>query len=299
MNIAFRTDSSFTIGTGHVHRCLNLARKFKKKKSKCYFFTNDYPGNINKLIQYEFYRFKLSTKLTKNFYTNDQNIIDANLTIKFIKKLNINLIFVDNYLIKEGWEKKVSKHAKIVLISDFIDRRSYCNYYLNYNIFCENQPISKNIIKDCIKLIGPDYLISKDFSYLKKKKIKKKITVFMGGIDTKNYTEKLISILSDKIFLKFQKVIIIGVKNTKIKLLINQIKKLKNFKFIIGNKKNLYPYFINSKLIITGLGTSMYEHLVLGLRSIVIIQNNLQKKVMKNLSLINSIKCLLVHLISF
>lgn len=31
MNIAFRVDSSFTIGTGHVHRCLNLAREFKKK----------------------------------------------------------------------------------------------------------------------------------------------------------------------------------------------------------------------------------------------------------------------------
>ena len=52
MNIAFRTDSSFSIGTGHIHRCLNIARKFKKKKTKCYFFTNDYPGNINKLISY-------------------------------------------------------------------------------------------------------------------------------------------------------------------------------------------------------------------------------------------------------
>ena len=38
MNIAFRTDSSFKLGTGHIHRCLSLAREFKKKKVNCYFF---------------------------------------------------------------------------------------------------------------------------------------------------------------------------------------------------------------------------------------------------------------------
>ena len=37
MNIAFRTDSSFSIGTGHIHRCLNIARKFKKKKQNAIF----------------------------------------------------------------------------------------------------------------------------------------------------------------------------------------------------------------------------------------------------------------------
>ena len=62
MNIAFRTDSSFTAGTGHVHRCLNLARKFKKKKIKCYFFSNDYPGNINNLVKKEFDLYNLSIK---------------------------------------------------------------------------------------------------------------------------------------------------------------------------------------------------------------------------------------------
>jgi len=290
MNIGFRTDSSFTIGTGHVHRCLSLARKFKKKNIKCYFFTNDYSGNINELIRNEFKHFKLSTKLSKNYYSKNQNIIDADSTIKFIKKLNIDLIFLDSYLIDKNWEKKISKFCKIVLISDFLERRSYCNFYLNYNIFSENLTISKNLNNDCIKLIGTDYLILKDLPNLKNKKIEKKITIFMGGVDTKNYTGKLISIFSDKLFLKFKKVIVIGEKNKKIKLLIKQLKNLKNFEFFIGNKKNLYSFFSNSKLVVTSLGTSMYEHLTLGLNSIVIVQNKLQQKVMKNLSLINLIK---------
>ena len=50
MNIGFRVDSSYKIGTGHIHRCLNLAKEFKKKKRKCFFFTKNFPGNVNNLI---------------------------------------------------------------------------------------------------------------------------------------------------------------------------------------------------------------------------------------------------------
>ena len=36
MNIGFRVDSSYKIGTGHIHRCLNLAKEFKKKKENVF-----------------------------------------------------------------------------------------------------------------------------------------------------------------------------------------------------------------------------------------------------------------------
>jgi UDP-2,4-diacetamido-2,4,6-trideoxy-beta-L-altropyranose hydrolase len=290
MNIAFRTDSSFTIGTGHVHRCLNLAREFKKKNIKCYFFTNEYPGNINILIKNEFDLVRLSTKYSKDFYSKKQNIIDSKSSIKLIKKLKIDLIFLDNYLINENWEKNVSKFCKIVFLSDFINRKSFCNYYLNYNTPYENNYISRNLLNPkCKKLIGANYSIIKDLPNLKKKKIEKKITIFMGGVDSKNFTSRLINILSDKLFFKFEKIIVIGVKNKRVNIIANQIKNLRNFKIVIGNKKNLYSSFANSKLVITSVGTSMYEHFALGLNSIVIAQNKLQKKVISSLSVLNLI----------
>ena len=56
------------------------------------FFLNDFSGNINNLVEKEF---KIFTYPNKNFnYSNQKlNLLDANLTIKFIKKLNIDLIF--------------------------------------------------------------------------------------------------------------------------------------------------------------------------------------------------------------
>ena len=289
MNIAFRTDSSYTIGTGHIHRCLNIARKFKKKKSKCFFFVNDYPGNINKIIQKEFALFNLSTNYSQYSYSHKSNIYDANLTVKLIKKLNIDLLFIDNYLIQEKWEEKVSKFCKIVFISDYLDRKSHCNFYINYNVPYENISTSKNLNQTCKKLIGTDYTIIKKLPNLKKKSLKKKIVVFMGGVDTNNFTKKIISILSDRVFIDFEKVIIIGIRNKNKQSIFKQVKNLKNFNILNGDKKNLYDTFSNSTLIITGASTSMYEHLALGLNSIVIAQNKLQNKILNKLSELNLI----------
>ena len=83
--------------------------------------------------------------------------------------------------------------------------------------------------------------------------------------------------------------IVIGVQNKRKNQIINQIKNLKNFQAVLGNKDNLYSFFLNSKLVITSVGMSMYEHFTLGLNSIVIPQNKLQKKVINNLSSINLI----------
>lgn len=111
----------------------------------------------------------------------------------------------------------------------------------------------------------------------------------MGGVDTKNFTKKLVDTLSDKLFDTFEKNIIIGVRNQNANHIKKQVNNFKNFKIIKGNMKNLFSIFSNSKLVITGVSTSMHEHLVLGLNSIVIPQNKLQNRIISNLSLLNLI----------
>ena len=73
MNVAFRSDSSFEIGTGHIHRCISIAREFKKKKSRVFFFAHEYKGNINNLIQEEFKLLKLPIQKNKNISKKKTN----------------------------------------------------------------------------------------------------------------------------------------------------------------------------------------------------------------------------------
>ena len=49
MTIIFRVDSSYKIGTGHIYRCLNLAKNLKSEE--VIFFCKNLKGNINSLIK--------------------------------------------------------------------------------------------------------------------------------------------------------------------------------------------------------------------------------------------------------
>ena len=53
MNIAFRTDASLEIGTGHVMRCLTLAHALRDAGMYCKFITRAHPGNMAERIATE------------------------------------------------------------------------------------------------------------------------------------------------------------------------------------------------------------------------------------------------------
>ena len=51
MRVVFRTDASLEISSGHVMRCLSLARKMKKDASfDIQFVCRNFEGNLNDLI---------------------------------------------------------------------------------------------------------------------------------------------------------------------------------------------------------------------------------------------------------
>ena len=46
MRIAFHTDASLKIGTGHVMRCLTLADKLRERGSECHFICRQHKGHM-------------------------------------------------------------------------------------------------------------------------------------------------------------------------------------------------------------------------------------------------------------
>lgn len=106
----------------------------------------------------------------------------------------------------------------------------------------------------------------------------------MGGIDTKRYTQKIINVLKEKKFKDYNILIVVGDKNRNKNVIKKETKKYKNFVTVSGNKKSLFNYFENSNLVISNAGTSMYEHMTMGLKSLIIPQSSLQKKICKKLA---------------
>ena len=56
MKIAFRTDASLQIGSGHVMRCLTLADALTAQGAQCHFISRAHHGHLLELIRQRGYK---------------------------------------------------------------------------------------------------------------------------------------------------------------------------------------------------------------------------------------------------
>lgn len=190
MNILFRTDSSFKIGTGHIMRDIVLAKKYKK--DTIYFAVQDLEGNINSKIVESGFDIKI-------LQSNSISELD-----KLIKKLNIDMIVFDHYDIDFNFEKNIKTSNPNVRILSFDDtyQRHECDILLNHNINADPKKYKGLVPKWCEIRCGSKYTLLREEFYKEKKKkrkkyrnIKKSIFIAMGGADHSHVNIKILKVL--------------------------------------------------------------------------------------------------------
>ena len=62
MTFIFRSDSAEFIGSGHIRRCLNIAKEIKTRGIESIFICNSHEGNINREIRRNFKVLELPKK---------------------------------------------------------------------------------------------------------------------------------------------------------------------------------------------------------------------------------------------
>ena len=266
----FRVDSSYLTASGHLVRCQRLAQIFQKKY-EVIFLVNKFKGNFNFIIK-KFKKIYLDHNNEKNL--NSKN--DSRKTIKILKRYNgKKILFVDNYNLNFTWHKKVRKHVdKLVCINDYL-KKNYCDYLINETYYSEN--VSQKCLKKNTKILsGPKYALIK--KYKAKKSKKNGIFVFLGSVDEKNITIKLLQIL--KKIINKNIYIVIGKKNKNR----NKILKIQNKKFFkISKFTNLNLYLNKCDTAIVGGGSIVWETLYNKLNTIVILTAKNQLQNIKNL----------------
>jgi len=185
VNILIRADSSFVIGTGHIMRDLVLAKQFLH--GNIVFATQDLQGNINHKIKEANYKLEI----LKNNTFEELNSL--------IKKLNINMIIIDNYEIDYIFEKKLKQNNPNLKIFVFDDmyKKHYCDVLLNHNINANEKRYKKLVPKTCELRCGEKYTLLRDeFKKVKQQKNykvqNKTIFIAMGGSDHKSLSIKIL-----------------------------------------------------------------------------------------------------------
>ena len=295
MNFFIRCDSSYNIGSGHMMRCLNLAKLLIKKKNKVFLISNNIERSLFKFIR--------KKKINIIFIKKKTNQIeDAKETIKGIKKFyQINdWIIVDSYKLKKDWENKIKNYfCKLLVINDLKNIKHNCDIYLNQSILSNKIVLKKFFGKNTKILIGPKYsLLDQNFQKLRNKSIirseVKNILIFFGASDKNNLTKIYTDILLKKINQNIKLNIVIGTLNKNKKNLYKYYNNEDRIRFFY-NLKNLAKIMTKSDLYVGSGGTTTWERCCLKLPSIVISTANNQETHSKYLSRINAIKYLGKH----
>jgi len=193
MKIIIRTDASNCIGSGHVMRCLVLAKALIKKQHKVTFVCRAQAGDLIEYIRQQSIDVLVLAPLSKPLLARHSADYTAWLQVPWQEDVQAllaqvdtaTLVITDHYAIDEQWEKSIKKQLNCAIVAiDDLDRSHDTALIIDQNLWPDNAIRYQNCPGD--KLLGPQYaLLRPSFQRLRTQHIpqKNQVLAFFGGSD--------------------------------------------------------------------------------------------------------------------
>jgi len=214
INIAFRTDASLEIGTGHVMRCLTLARALRGSGAACSFITRALPGHLADRIADEGFDVTLLPKPqgmipqgppAHAHWAGVNWAEDADETRAALRKAPDWLV-MDHYAFDARWQNAACpENTRLMVIDDLSDRPHVCDLLLDQNLGHETHDYDGLVPEACMRLTGPHHaLLRPEFGEVRagalaarEERELKRLMISMGGVDAVDATSVVLSALRD------------------------------------------------------------------------------------------------------
>ena len=215
--VLFRTDASMSIGSGHVMRCLTLAKTLRTRGVECAFLSRSHPGNLNEFVRNQGFRVHelcLDKRWTDDSDSHYANWLgaswaqDAEQTLAVISQNPCDILVVDHYALDARWEKRLSGACRYLLaIDDLANRSHHCAALLDQNLGRQAKDYASLLPSEAQFMIGPQYaLLRPDFPQFRKRSLARRqspalhqILISMGGVDLPNVTSQVIQCLEQSL----------------------------------------------------------------------------------------------------
>lgn len=277
--IIIRTDSSLTLGTGHLFRCLTLADALHRSGASILFLCRDLPGNLADWAARAGHAVRFLPPSHFHRYRNHQEN-DARETAKIIEetKSGIDWLIVDHYALDRRWERFMRPHIrKIMVIDDLADRAHDCDILLDQNYSGNSVNRHEGLVPDhCRMLLGPRYALLRPEFLLARKHIRerdgmvRRILVFFGGSDITNETSKALEAVRSLNRPDIITDVIVGRGNPHQEQIRRACSGMRNSNFHC-QVDNMAEMMVKADLAIGAVGTSTYERCYLGLPAITLV----------------------------
>ena len=299
MKVAFRTDASLQIGTGHVIRCLTLADALREQGVQCRFVCREHQGHLIDLIRFRGYEVNNLPKseLSPSFEPDIKHAnwlgvdwkIDAAQMCQVLGDIFFDWVVVDHYALDQRWELAVSKSCKrMMVIDDLADRMHFCDLLLDQN-YEERKRYFRLVSKKTKSLLGPSYaLIHPIYATYRDKKVHKSVIIknifiYFGGSDEKDLTGATVSALSSPNLKHLMLDIVVGSNYTFFDSLEAAVSARGNAT-IHQNRPHLADLMFAADIAIGAGGVSNWERMCMGLPSLVVVTADNQNLICEHLN---------------
>jgi UDP-2,4-diacetamido-2,4,6-trideoxy-beta-L-altropyranose hydrolase len=215
LRIAFRADASTAIGTGHVMRCLALARVLAAAGHRCRFIARDLPGNLNHRIAQEGHALDVlpapegpapvasAGDPPHAGWAGVGWARDAAETAALLAADPPDWLVVDHYAFDRRWEEAARPPgARLAVIDDLADRPHAAELLVDQNLGRRARDYDGLVPGDAVRLIGPSHALMRgEFATLRAAALAARrarmgendgapgrILVSMGGVDLPDAT---------------------------------------------------------------------------------------------------------------
>lgn len=212
--VVIRADASRSIGTGHVMRCLTLARTLRGHDVLVRFVCREHEGHLCDLVEaagFEVARLAKGSSDHEPYPGAPAHAAwlgtswedDARLTEAAIGVQGADWIVVDHYALDARWQRRLrGRTRRIMVIDDLADREHDCDVLLDQNFFADGRGRYCGIVPEpATLLLGPFYsLLAPDYEVLRRRTSPRqgapeKILVSFGGADHQGLTRRAVEAL--------------------------------------------------------------------------------------------------------
>lgn len=298
MRIAFRTDASLQIGTGHVMRCLTLADALRERGAQSTFICRPHAGHLLDLIQRRGHTAKALAPADDAFtapadpthakWLGTDWASDAAQTQQALGEQVVDWLVVDHYALDRRWEQTMRPHTRrIMAIDDLADRPHDCDLLLDQNLGRQAKDYGGLLSRHTQTLIGPPYaLLRPEFAQWREHSLHrraqpqlKNLLITMGGVDQTNATGQVLDALTHcELPADLRITVVMGPTAPWLSQIQAQATAMPRPTQVLAGVSNMAQLMAESDLCIGAAGSTSWERCCLGLPAIQLVLADNQKE---------------------
>lgn len=299
MRIAFRTDASIQIGTGHVMRCLTLADALAIQGADCQFICRAHEGNLIEMIRskgYITYALPVGTddigsgiasihpaapELLHSHWLGATQAQDAEACAPILAGMCPDWLIVDHYALDVRWESFLAPYfGKLMVIDDLADRPHECALLLDQTFGRIDEDYLPLLPASCRLLCGSQYaLLRPEFAALRSYSLRRRakphlrqLLITMGGVDKDNATAQVLQALRKCLIpADCQITVVMGATAPWLEEVQNQAQYMPWPTRVLVGVSNMAQIIADSDLAIGAAGSTSWERCCLGLPTIMLV----------------------------